>query len=59
MVIKKSYSGRQLTGFIFDKENEVPFKRNTKFIVTNSYVKDGKQFIEVVEDGDQEKQSNR
>lgn len=55
IVIKKSHSGRQLAGYGLEVENEVLFKRNTKFIVTNSYVKDGKQFIEVVEDGDQEK----
>lgn len=55
IIIKKSHSGRQLAGYGLEGENEVLFKRNTKFIVTNSYVKDGKQFIEVVEDGDQEK----
>lgn len=53
MVIKKSHSGRQLNGFSLDTENEVLFKRNTKFIVTDAYVKDGKRYIEVVEDGDQ------
>lgn len=31
----------------------VESKRNTKFIVTDAYVKDGKRYIEVVEDGDQ------
>lgn len=42
---------------VFDLIYAVPVesKRNTKFIVTNSYVKDGKQVIEVVEDGDREK----
>ncbi|MFR0613657.1 hypothetical protein ACLUXJ_04690 [Lactobacillus porci] len=53
MVIKKSHSGRQLNGFTLDTENEVLFKRNTKFIVIDAYVKDGKRYIEVVEDGDQ------
>lgn len=42
---------------VFDLIYDVPVesKRNTKFIITNSYAKDGKKFIEVVEDGDQEK----
>ncbi|TXG07905.1 hypothetical protein [Lactobacillus delbrueckii] len=45
MVIEKSNSGRQLNGFTFDTENEVLFKRNTKFIATDTYVKDGKRYM--------------
>ena len=53
MVIKRSHSGRDLKNYTLDGENEVLFNRNTKFIVTNMYQENGKQFIEVVEDGDQ------
>lgn len=45
MVIEKSNSGRQLNGFTLDTENEVLFKRNTKFIATDTYVKDGKRYM--------------
>lgn len=53
IVIKKSHSARDLSDFTLPGENEVLFKRNTKFVITDMYKKDEKVFIEVAEDGDQ------
>lgn len=50
MVIKHSHSGHDLKKFTIDGENEVLFKRNTKFILKDMYQKNGKFFIEVDED---------
>ncbi|GFZ26623.1 hypothetical protein LCB40_05030 [Lactobacillus corticis] len=46
----KGHSGRNLRNYTLDGENDVLFNRHTKFIVTDMYEKDGRQFIEVVED---------
>ncbi|OYS00281.1 phage head morphogenesis protein [Lactobacillus taiwanensis] len=49
MIINRSHSGRDLKKFTLDGENEVLFKRNTKFILKDLYQKDGKFYLEVVE----------
>lgn len=50
MIIKRSHSGRDLKEYTLTGENEVLFKRKTKFILKDLYQKDGKFYLEVVED---------